>query len=74
MAENDHYLEVKVYTKGIYPKKAQDIVDQGVSGVISSGPIADNAKKIFDQNNVWYRENVEPSDLESENKEKEQSE
>lgn len=63
---NDRYLEVKVYANGIYPGKAGQIVAQGVDGVISGGKISKNAKIIFDNAKIWYRENVEPKDLEPE--------
>ena len=65
MAKKNDYIEVKVYTNGIYPGKAKKIVEQGVKGVISGGSISDNAKAVFDKENVWHRENVEPKDLES---------
>ncbi len=74
MSNIDDYLEVKVYSSGIYPGKAKQIVDQGVKGVISGGKISDNAKTIFDNAEVWYRENVEPTDLESEGTESEGNE
>lgn len=66
MADDDKYIEVKVYAGGIYPGKARKIVDQGVDGVISGGKISENAKKIFDEAGVWHRDNVEPKDLEPE--------
>ena len=69
--DDDRYIEVKVYANGIYPGKAAKIVEQGVDGVISGGKISDNAKKIFDKAGIWYRENVEPKDLESESPETE---
>lgn len=71
MSEESDYIEVKVYSKGISKGKAEELVDQGVSGFISGGSISKNAKKILDKNNVWHREKVEPSDLESESKETE---
>lgn len=71
MSSNDDYIEVKVYSGGIYPSKAQKIVEQGVKGVISGGKISDNAKSVFDDAGIWYRENVEPTDLESEGSEPE---
>ncbi|MBT2772128.1 hypothetical protein J7J47_07765 [Halomonas sp. ISL-60] len=74
MPSDDDYIEVKVYSSGIYPGKATKIVAQGVKGVISGGKISDNAKSVFDGAGVWYRENVEPTDLESEGSESEGSE
>lgn len=71
MSNENKFIEVKVYSSGIYPGKAREIVKQGVSGVISSGNISDNARVIFDNSGVWYRDNVEPSDLESEGSESE---
>jgi len=71
MSEESDYIEVKVHSKGIHKGKAEQLVNQGVSGVISGGPISKNAKKILDENNVWHRDNVEPSDLESESQETE---
>ena len=68
---NYKYVEVKCITDGIYPSKAQEIVDKGVQAVISNGKISDTSKQIFDEAGVWYRENVEPSDLEAENTETE---
>lgn len=66
MPDKEEYIEVKVYSSGIYPSKANKIIEQGVVGVISGGKISDNAKNLFDDAGVWYRDNVEPSDLESE--------
>ena len=66
MAKKDDYIEVKVYTNGIYPGKAKQIVEQGVEGVISGGKISGNAKTVLSEKGVWYRENVDPKDLESE--------
>jgi hypothetical protein len=66
VADDDKYIEVKVYAGGIYPGKAKKIVDQGVDGVISGGKISENAKKIFDEAGIWHRDNVEPGDLEPE--------
>lgn len=63
MAKKDDYIEVKVYTNGIYPGKAKQIVQQGVKGIISGGKISENAKTVFNDKGVWYRENVEPKDL-----------
>jgi predicted Fe-Mo cluster-binding NifX family protein len=74
MVDKDDYLEVKVYSGGIYPGKAQQIVDQGVKGVISGGKISDNAKKIFDDSGIWHRDNVEPGDLEQESPDLEEGE
>ena len=74
MPDEADYIEVKVYSGGIYPGKAKQIVEQGVKGVISGGKISDNAKTIFDEAGIWYRENVEPKDLESEEHESEGSE
>jgi hypothetical protein len=68
---SDHYIEVKVYAGGIYPGKAKQLVNQSVVGVISGGKISDNAKKIFDDASIWYRDNVEPKDLEAESPENE---
>ena len=74
MNDNSDYIEVKVYSSGIYPSIAQKIIKQGVKGVISGGSISDNAKKLLDEAGVWYRENVEPSDLETEANEHESGE
>jgi predicted Fe-Mo cluster-binding NifX family protein len=63
---DDRYIEVKVYANGIFPKKAKQLVEQGVDGVISGGKISDNSKQIFGDAGIWYRENVEPEDLEPE--------
>lgn len=71
MSEENKFIEVKVYSSGIYPGKARQIVNQGVSGVISGGKISDNARAIFDNSGVWYRDNVESSDLESDGAESE---
>jgi hypothetical protein len=71
MSEESDYIEVKVHRQGIFKDKAKKLVNQGVSGVISGGKISESAKRILDENNVWHRENVEPSDLESESKETE---
>lgn len=62
----DRYIEVKVYANGIFPGKARQLVAQGIDGVISAGKISDNAKQILDDAGIWYRENVEPEDLEPE--------
>ena len=70
MADKDDYIEVKVYTNGIYPSKAKQIVEQGVKGVISGGKISSNAKTVLNEKGVWYRENVDPKDLEAESKKK----
>ncbi|WP_017294977.1 hypothetical protein [Geminocystis herdmanii] len=69
MSENSDYIEVKAYSSAIPPSKAKKIAEKGVSGVISGGPISDKSKKIFNDHDIWYRENVEPSDLESESRE-----
>jgi putative N-acetylmannosamine-6-phosphate epimerase len=69
MPDNSKFIEVKVYRNGIYPSKAKQIIKQGVVGVISGGKISDNAKIVFDKAGIWYRDNVEPSDLECEIKE-----
>lgn len=69
--DDDRYIEVKVYSGGIFPGKAKQLVAQGVDGVISGGKISDNAKKIFDDASIWYRDNVEPKDLETEPSERE---
>lgn len=37
LPSDDDYIEVKVYSSGIYPGKAKKIVEQGVKGVISGG-------------------------------------
>lgn len=67
----DEFVEVKVYRNGIPPSIANKIVEQGVKGVISGGPIPPKSKEIFDDAGVWHRENVEPSDLEVETPEQE---
>jgi putative N-acetylmannosamine-6-phosphate epimerase len=67
MTDNSKFIEVKVYRNGIYPSKAKQIIQQGVVGVISGGKISDNAKIVFDKAGIWYRDNVEPSDLEPDN-------
>lgn len=67
MTDNSKFIEVKVYRNGIYPSKAKQIIQQGVVGVISGGKISDNAKIVFDEVGIWYRDNVEPSDLEPDN-------
>jgi predicted Fe-Mo cluster-binding NifX family protein len=64
--DDDKFIEVKVWSSGIYASKARQIVKQGVSAVIAAGAIAPDAKEIFRQAGVRYWENVEPSDLESE--------
>lgn len=69
---NDEFIEVKVYSTPIYPSKAEQIVAQKVKGVICGGEISDSSKEIFNKNSIWYRENVEPSDLESEKPETEE--
>ncbi|MBF2057350.1 MAG: hypothetical protein IGQ45_09025 [Cyanobacterium sp. T60_A2020_053] len=69
MSENSDYIEVKSYSSAIPPSKAKKIAKQGVSGVISGGRISDESKKIFNKHGIWHRENVEPSDLESESRE-----
>jgi hypothetical protein len=69
MSEDFNYLDVKCLASGISKGKAKDLVEQGISGVISGGPISDSSKKIFDDKGIWYRENVEPSDLEFEGRE-----
>ena len=69
--DDDRFIEVKVYTGGIFPGKAKQLVAQGVDGVISNGKISDNAKKILDDASIWYRDDVEPKDLEPESPERE---
>lgn len=69
MSENSAYIEVKAYSSAIDSSKAKKIVSKGIAGIISGGRINDNAKQVFKDNGVWYRENVEPSDLESESRE-----
>lgn len=67
MSDDDDYdyIEVKVHQGGFYAGRARDIVEQGVIGVLCGGRISENAKKILDEAGVWYRENVEPEELES---------
>ncbi len=69
MSEESDYIEVKVHSKGMYKSTAEKIVKQGASGAISGSQISPSAKKVLEDNGVWYRENVEPSDLESESRE-----
>lgn len=71
MPKDSDYIEVKVLTNGIYPGKAKQIIKQGVKAVLSGGPVSDSAKKIFKDKKIWFRENVEPGDLDYEAKEHE---
>ncbi len=67
MSDDDDYdyIEVKVYRNGFQIGTARRIVEQGVIGVLCGGKISKNAKKILDEAGVWYREYVEPEELES---------
>jgi len=73
MSDDDdyEYIEVKVYQGGFYAGNARLLVEQGVIGVLCGGRISKNAKKILDEAGVWYRENVEPEELESDETEHE---
>jgi hypothetical protein len=67
MSDDDgyDYIEVKVYQGGFYAGSARRLVEQGVIGVLCGGRISGPAKKILDEAGIWYRENVEPEELES---------
>ena len=62
--DDDAYIEVKCWSNKIYPSDAHDLVSQGVEGVLCGGEISENAKKILDDAEIWYEENVEPHELE----------
>lgn len=66
------HIEIKS-KKNIYPGEAQKIIDKGtISGILTTGTISPNAKKLFDKANIAWAENIpEREFMESEAQEEE---
>ncbi len=62
------YIEVKARTTTLYPGDVQKIISKGcVSGVLTTGKISNNAKKLLDEADIAWAEYVtERQFLESE--------
>jgi len=58
------YVEVKAWADSVDAGDARDFVDQGVIGLMCTGEITSNAKKILDNAGIWYVESLEPHELE----------
>lgn len=62
--QNDAFIEVKVHRDKVGTVTARKIVKQKAKAVVSGYGITDGAKKIFEENDIIYFENVDPKDLE----------
>jgi len=54
------YIEIKAWKTTLYPGDVKAIISKGcVSGVLTTGRISDNAKKLLDQAGIAWAENIE---------------
>ena len=62
--DDSDYIEIKCWSNSIDAGDARDFVEMGVVGILAGGSITNNAKKILDEADIWYLEDVEPEELE----------
>ncbi|HBC7418183.1 MULTISPECIES: hypothetical protein [Serratia] len=63
--DQDDFIEVKVHRDGVGTTTARKIVKQGAKVVVSGHDIQPGAKKIFEENEIIYFENVDAADLDT---------
>ncbi|MEA5617579.1 hypothetical protein VB711_06965 [Cronbergia sp. UHCC 0137] len=54
------YIEIKARKTTLYPADIEKIISKGcVSGILTTGKISNNAKKLLDQAGIAWAENIE---------------
>lgn len=64
MPDKDKYIEVKVWSAKLTAYDARKLIKQGISTLLCHGRITGGAKKMLNEADIQYRENISSYELE----------